>query len=139
MNLFGGGGSSKGGPQNVNIPAFTSEGGITPEQQALADFTYGQNLLGEANAYGTSGLGQSTMATQGAEGAATGRAQQMGQMSDINTGAEYGAYQNQVANLEQGLQNQQTLNQLAQQNQAGTDLASGFQTGAGLNTQSSTT
>ena len=133
--LFGGGGGGSGGTKGVNptqgvdIPAFTSQGGITPEQQGLADFTYGQNLMGEAALYAGEGLGQSTMATQGAEGAATGRAQQEAQMSDINTGARYGQYQNEVTNLEETLKNQSTLDQIAQN--ANSQNLSGLFTGLG--------
>lgn len=106
-NLFGGG--DKNSPESINIPPFTSSGGITPEQQTLADFTYGQDLTGQASLFGGSGTGMSTMATQGAEGAANTKAQTMGGMSDTDQGAMYDLYKNQVAGLEQGLQNDITL------------------------------
>ena len=116
MSSGGGSGGSKNvSPTTpVDIPYFTSQGGITPEQQSLADYNYGQDLLGNATAFAGSGTGQSTMATQAAGGAGTQRAQQEGEMSDINTGARYDQYGNQLTNFEQGLQNQSTLDQIAQ-------------------------
>lgn len=96
-------------PQNINVPSFQSAGGITPQQQDLSQFTYGENLLGEAGLFGGSGTGQSTMATQGAEGARNTMAQQQGQMSDVDQEAQYQLYQNDVSSMIQGLQNQQTL------------------------------
>jgi hypothetical protein len=102
-------------PEDVNIPAFTSQGGITPQQQDLAQYTYGENLLGQASDFGSSGTGMSTMATQGAGGAAMTEAQQQGQMSDTDQEAQYQLYQNDVGSEIQGLQNQTTL---ANQNSA---------------------
>lgn len=132
-----GGGQSKGSPQNVNIPAFQSQGGITPQQQDLAQFTYGENLLGQGNQFASSGTGQSTMATQGAEGARNTMAQQQGEMSDVDQEAMYQLYQNDVQSQIQQLQNQTTLDQqnsgslgsLAQMAGFGT-TSGGFGTGA---------
>jgi len=117
-NLFGGS-SGKDSPQQINVPAFTSTGGITPEQQTLANFTYGQDLTGQASLFGGSGTGMSTMATQGAEGAKNTEAQQIGGMSDVDQNAMYTDYKNQVAAEEQGLQNDITLS-----NQSGSSLSS---------------
>ena len=124
--MSSGGGSS--GNKNVtpttgvDIPPFTSGGGITSEQQSLANYNYGQDLMGNAAAFGNEGLGDSTMLTKADEGAATQRAQQQAQMSDIDTSARYGQYQNQLSNFESNIQNQSTLNEIAQnannQNQA---------------------
>jgi hypothetical protein len=108
MNLFGGS-SGKDSPQGINVPPFLSSGGITPEQQTLAEFTKGQDLTGQATAFGGEGLGMSTMATQGAEGAANTEAQAIGGMSDTDQNAMYTDYQNQVQAEEQGLQNDITL------------------------------
>lgn len=104
------GGGSKGGTQDVNIPAFTSPGGITPEQGALAQYTYGEGLDLNANQFGTSGTGQSTMATQAAGGTNYADAVQQGQSSDINQTAQYGVHQIDVGNQLQDLANQATLN-----------------------------
>ena len=115
--IFGGGGSGSKGftdPTTVDIPPFESAGGITPQQQDFADYTYGQNLLGEANLFGGTGTGQSTMATQGAGGAAMGKAQQEGQLSDTDQEAQYQLYQNDITGLEGNLTTQSTLDQLAQ-------------------------
>lgn len=135
--LFGGSGG-KNSPEQVNIPAFTSSGGITPQQQSLADFTYGQNLVGEAGQFTNPGDAMSTMATQGAEGAANTKAQTMGEMSDTDQNAMYQDYENQVAATEQGLQNQITLSN--QNNSDLTGLAKalfGSGTGSALQTSSS--
>jgi hypothetical protein len=109
------GGASKGGStdqmgQPVNIPPFLSAGGITPQQGALADFTYGEGLDAIGNEFGSSGTGQSTMATQGAGGANFAKAEQQGQMSDVNQTADYARYQGDVSNELQGLATQANLN-----------------------------
>lgn len=134
MNLFGGGGKGDS-PQNINIPAFTSSGGVTPEQQTLANYGYGQDLMANANLFGGSGTGMSTMATQAAEGAANTGAQTVGGMSDVNQEAMYKDYTNQLAAEEQGLQNDITLSnqsnasELSSLAAAGQLLGSGFGTG----------
>lgn len=121
-------------PEDVNIPAFQSSGGITPQQQDLAQYTYGENLLGQASQFGQSGTGMSTMATQGAGGAKMTEAQQQGQMSDTDEEAMYQLYQNDVSSEEQGLQNAVALNQAPNSSTATSlgNLASGagFGTGA---------
>jgi len=106
--LFGGS-SGKDSPEQINVPPFLSSGGITPEQQTLAQFTQGQDLTGQATAFGGEGMGMSTGATQAAEGAANTGAQTAGGMSDIDQGAMYTDYQNQVQAEAQGLQNDITL------------------------------
>jgi hypothetical protein len=98
------------GSQDVNIPPFMSAGGITPEQGALAQYTYGEGLDATGNEFGGAGTGMSTMATQAAGGANFGKAQQQGSMSDVNQGAEYAMYQGDVGNELQGLANQATTN-----------------------------
>lgn len=108
--LFGGSSSSKGSPENVDIPAFQSSGGVTPQQQALGQYSYGQDLLAQGSLYGGEGLGDSTMATQGAEGARNTTAMQMAGMSDTNQGAMYNLYQNDVQATEQALSNAATTN-----------------------------
>jgi hypothetical protein len=109
--------------QPVNIPPFLSAGGITPQQGALADFTYGEGLDAAVNEFGGHGsggaLGDSTMATQAAGGANFAKAEQQGQMSDVNQTADYTRYGNDVSNELQGLATQASLNQqdVAQQQQ----------------------
>lgn len=128
-NLFGGGGS-KNEPFNVNIPAFESAGGITPQQQALGQYSYGQDLMGQAELFGGSGTGESTMATQGAEGARNKAALQMAGMSDTNQEAQYQLYQNDIQNIEGGLANAATLD-IAPGASPATSLGS-LATGAGF-------
>ena len=99
----------KDSPDQINIPPFTSTGGITPDQQTLANYTYGQDLMGPAALFGGSGTGMSTMATQGATGAKNTEAGQIGGMSDVDQNAAFTDYKNQVATEEQGLQNDITL------------------------------
>ena len=99
------GGSSKGAQTNPD-----AGGGITPQQQALAQYGYGEDLLGQANLFGTSGTGMSTMATQGAEGAKNTEAMQEASMSDTDESA----FQ-QMTNLAN-----------AQNQQSGSGLASGL-------------
>jgi hypothetical protein len=112
----------KDSPQQINVPPFTSTGGITPQQQTLANYTYGQDLGAQANLFGGSGTGMSTMATQGATGAKNTEAQQQGSMSDTDAEAMYKDYQNQVSAEEQSLQNDITLSN--QNSAGGTSLAS---------------
>jgi hypothetical protein len=110
-NTFG------GNPPSINIPAFTSSGaGLTPDEQALNQYTYGEDLLGLASDFGKSGTGQSTMATQAATGAKIGEAEQAGKISDINQTAQYDAYKNAVNSWIAQLSNQSTLTQLANAN-----------------------
>jgi hypothetical protein len=124
------GGKTAGG-ENVNqqqYPFFTSPGGITPQQQALSEYDYGQNLTeGQAQFEGSGeggGPSLSTMATQTAGGANIGKAIQSGAMSDVNQGAEYSSYgnainidqqnnENRLAENEQNLQNASSLAALA--------------------------
>ena len=106
------GGKAAGG-LNVDqqqYPFFHSAGGITPQQQSLADYDYGQNLTeGQAQFEGSGeggGPSLSTMASQVAGGANIGKALQSGAMSDVNQGAEFGSFENAI-NIDQ--QNNQNL------------------------------
>jgi hypothetical protein len=128
MSIGGGGGNK--GAQDVNIPPFESAGGVTPQQSELGQYTYGENLLGQASQFGGSGTGQSTMATQGAEGAANTQAQQMGEMSDTDQSAMYQLYQNDVQNELQGLQNQAGSGANTNLNLGSLASAAGFGTGS---------
>jgi hypothetical protein len=126
-----GGTSGNKGAQDVNIPAFQSAGGVTPQQSDLGQYTYGENLLGQASQYAGSGTGQSTMATQGAEGARNEQALQMGQMSDADQEAMYSLYQNDVSNELQGLANQASQQQTGNANLGNLFTAAGQTTGSG--------
>jgi hypothetical protein len=127
-------GGKAAGSLNVDqqqYPFFHSAGGITPQQQSLADYDYGQNLTeGQAQFEGSGqggGPSLSTMASQVAGGANMGKALDLAKMSDVNQGAEFGSYENAInidqQNNENLLAEQQTnLSNLVSQvgNQQGT-------------------
>src|SRR5580698_7905763 len=122
-------GGKIGGSQSVDqtqFPYFTSPGGETPQQTALADYDYGQNLTqGQAQFEGSDeggGNSLSTMASQVAGGANIGKAINLAGLSDTNQGAALSAYNN-AENIDQ----QNNQNALAEQDQSlaeGTSLAS---------------
>ena len=87
-------GGKAAGSLDVNqtqYPYFTSPGGVTPQQTALADYDYGQNLTqGQAQFEGSDeggGPSLSTMASQVASGANTGKALDLAKMSDVDQNA----------------------------------------------------
>jgi hypothetical protein len=92
-------------------------GGISPEQRALAQYSYGQDLLKDRSASANFGTGESTMETQATTGARNQLAKSEAQASDVN----------QQLQQQAGTQ----LQQLAQQQQNQSDQASGFGAGAG--------
>jgi hypothetical protein len=125
------GGKAAGG-LDVNqqqYPFFQSPGGITPQQSALSEYDYGQNLTESQGQFDPAsqpggGASLSTMATQAAGGANIGKALNLAGSSDVNEGADYGAYgnaenidqqnnQNLLAENEQNLSNATTLASLA--------------------------
>ena len=124
------GGKAAGG-ENVDqqqYPFFTSPGGVTPQQTALADYDYGQNLTqGQAQFEGSDqggGPSLSTMATQVAGGANMGKAETLAKLSDTDQDASFKAFQNaenidqqnnanSLADQEQGAQTATTLASLA--------------------------
>ena len=120
-------GAAKGAssPQDVNIPPFYSSGGITPEQETLAQFGNQQADVATGQTFGSSGTGMSTMATQATAGNRTAQGVNEGTMSNTDEDAMYKAYENEQQAEIQGLQNQSTLSNLATQqlttgvNQAG--------------------
>jgi hypothetical protein len=121
--MIGGGSSKAGGAQQEQYPYFSTSGGVTPQQQSLADYDYGQQLLTGQGEFEGGGQGggpiDSTMATQTAGGANVGKALNLSSMSNTNADAEYSAYQNAI-NIDQ--QNQG--NALAEQQSQGTALGS---------------
>ena len=113
-------GGKVGGSTSVDqfqFPDFTSPGGVTPQQSALADYDYGQNLTqGQAQFEGSDqggGASLSTMASQVAGGANIGKAINLAGLSDTNQGAAFSAFQN-AENIDQ----QNNANALAEQDQA---------------------
>jgi hypothetical protein len=130
-------GGKAAGSLDVNqlqYPYFTSPGGVTAQQTALADYDYGQNLTeGQAQFEGSDeggGISLSTMANQVAGGANLGKALNLGTMSDTNETGEYNAYGNAI-NIDQ----QNNENALAEQ-QANLSQATSL---AGLAAQSGQT
>ena len=122
-------GGKVGGDTSVDqqqFPYFTSPGGVTPQQTALADYDYGQNLTqGQAQFEGSDqggGASLSTMASQVAGGANIGKATNLAGLSDTDQGAAFSAFQN-AENIDQ----QNNENALAEQEQSlqqSTSLAS---------------
>ena len=122
-------GGKVGGDTSVDqqqFPYFTSPGGVTPQQTALADYDYGQNLTqGQAQFEGSDqggGASLSTMASQVAGGANIGKAINLAGLSDTDQGAAYSAFGN-AENIDQ----QNNTNALAEQEQSlqqSTSLAS---------------
>lgn len=108
---------AKGGtsPENVNIPPFYSSGGITPEQETLAQFGKSEADVATGQTFGSSGTGASTMKTQATAGNRTGQAVAEGTMSNTDEDAMYNAYKNEQQAAIQSLSNQSTLSNLATQ------------------------
>lgn len=106
---------------NSQNPPFTSPGGVTPQEASLAQYDWGQWLLDALAQFEGTGQGGgpslSTMATQAAGGANTGKALDLAKASDINQGAQYGAYQVadniQASNQANQLQQISSLGKLA--------------------------
>jgi hypothetical protein len=109
MSDIGGSGKDGSGDQQTQYPFFQSPGGVTPQQTALGEYDYGQNLTqGQAQFEGSDeggGNSLSTMATQVAGGANMGNALNLASMSDVNQNAALTAYGN-AENIDQ--QNNQT-------------------------------
>jgi hypothetical protein len=127
MSDIGGGGKG-GGDQQTQYPFFQSPGGVSPQQTALGEYDYGQNLTqGQAQFEGSDeggGNSLSTMATQVAGGANMGNALNLASMSDVNQNAALSAYGNAesidqqnnqagLASSEQALQQGTALGALA--------------------------
>lgn len=114
-------GGKTGGAEQTQYPYFQSPGGVTPQQTALADYDYGQNLTqGQAQFEGSDqggGPSLSTMATQVAGGANMGKAETLAKLSDTDQDASFKAFQN-AENIDQ----QNNANSLADQEQ-GTQTA----------------
>lgn len=143
-------GGKVGGGTSVDqqqYPYFTSPGGVTAPQTALAEYDYGQNLTeGQAQFGGGDeggGNALSTMATQVAGGANMGKALNLAGASDVNQGAQYGAFENAI-NIDQQ-NNIAALAENEQAQQSATSLASlagaaaGGQAGAATTTPGAST
>jgi hypothetical protein len=113
-------GGKVGGSESVNqfqFPDFTSPGGVTPQQTALADYDYGQNLTeGQAQfGQGDEGGGNalSTMASQVAGGKNIGKAINLAGLSDTDQNAAYSAF-----GVAENIDQQNNANALAEQDQS---------------------
>ena len=93
----GGGGGGSSGPST--------------EQAALAQYHYGENLLLDRSNFANTNTGASTMATQASEGARNQFGKEMAKAADKNAALQASA--------------NQSLQQLAQQQQGSSDFASG--------------
>ena len=99
MSDIGGGGAGAKGAEQTQYPYFQSPGGVTPEQTALADYDYGQNLTEGQGQFGNTegpggGNALSTMATQVAGGANIGKATNLAGLSDADQNAALSAFKN---------------------------------------------
>jgi hypothetical protein len=125
MSDIGGAGASSKGADQEQYPYFQSPGGVTSQQQALADYDYGQNLTeGQAQFEGSDqggGPSLSTMATQVAGGANMGKAINEASLSDADQSAAFKAYQN-AENIDQQ-NNANTLASNEQETQQATSTA----------------
>lgn len=88
-----GGGGGKGGD--------TSGGGVSPEQAALAQYTFGQNELRAQGQFAGLGMGPSTGETQAVGGARFQQAEDLAKMSDANAKAMQAFNQQQNSALQQ--------------------------------------
>ena len=114
-------GGKVGGSTSVDqqqFPFFTSPGGVTPEQTALADYDYGQNLTEgqaqfEPGSQPGGGASLSTMASQVAGGANVGKAINLAGLSDTDENAAYSAF-----GVAENTAQQNNENALAEQDQS---------------------
>ena len=80
---------------------LTQSGGISPEQQAFADYSFGENVV--ANNQKFSSTPMSTMKTQADTGAYANRALQEAEMSDADAAAMKAFFNAQSQTLFGGL------------------------------------
>jgi hypothetical protein len=80
---------------------LTSGGGITPEQQALAQYHFGQGVIKDD--YQFAQMPHSTNLTQAVGGSALGAAKEAGQMSIADAAAQAKFLNQQTANLTSGV------------------------------------
>lgn len=91
-------GGGKGGSKGQQA---TRGGGVSPQQMAYAQYTFGQNEV--ANAQSFSGIPMSTGHTQADAGAFAGEAFQLGRMSDEDAAAMTSFINQQAQQQKQGL------------------------------------
>jgi hypothetical protein len=84
--------SAKGGNSGQLTP------GVSPEQLALSQYTYGQNLLGAENAFANTGTGDSTGMSAAAGSAAMREGLSIAQQSDTNLALQFSQLQQMAQN-----------------------------------------
>lgn len=92
------GGGGKGGSKGEQA---TAGGGVSPQQMAFAQYTFGENETKNAQTF--AGTPMSTGLTQADAGAYAGEAHQLGQMSDADAKAMAQFIDQQNAQAKQGL------------------------------------
>ena len=86
---FGGGGGKT-----------STQGGISPEQQALAQYTFGENVINDRSMFARQGMGPSTNETLAVAGSRFGEAEQAAKMSDADFKAMQAFNQQQANSLQ---------------------------------------
>jgi len=124
MNLASAAGSKGGGGGGAG-----GAGGISPEQAALAQFHFGQDLLHARSTFAGTGTGASTMATQAAGGARLKEALELARASNAN--------QQAAAQQQQQLQGATDQSQEDQRFQAGSQSVFGTGTQGTFSNQDS--
>ena len=76
----------------------TGGGGVSPQQAALAQYNFGQNLVENSQAF-SSGLGHSTGVTQADVGAEARKAYDLGHMSNADANAMTSYFNQQKSQL----------------------------------------
>jgi|SRR6516162_3442391 hypothetical protein len=79
----------------------STAGGISPEQQALAQYTFGENVIGDRQRFAHEGMGPSTNETLRIAGSRFKEAEQLAEMSDKDFRAMQAFNQNQQNSLTQ--------------------------------------
>ena len=123
MSLAGGGGGKGGGGGGGG----QQDQGVSPQEAALAQYTYQQRLVADASRFANTNTGISTMSTQAAGGARLGKAEQLAGLAQQNANA--------IGNAQQSLA--QTAGTAAGQQAAAQDQ--GFSGNQGNFSQSSNT
>ena len=89
-----GGGKGGGGGKT------STAGGVSPEQQALAQYTYGENVIGDRQKFAQQGMGPSTNETLSVAGSRFKEAQDLAEMSDKDFKAMQAFNQQQANSLQ---------------------------------------
>jgi hypothetical protein len=91
-----GGGKGGGGGGKTD-----TGGGVSPEQQALAQYTYGENVIGDRAKFAREGMGPSTNETLSVAGSRFKEAEDLAKMSDADFKAMQAFNQREANSLQQ--------------------------------------